>query len=173
MEKTLKDLRIENGLTQKKLAMLLNVHRNHISKWENGNAEPEFEYIHKMSLVFKIPDDDVIKSLNRSKITEHTNSPNVIAFRCSDDLYNKIKQNADEANMKVSTYVARTYDGGNITVISGLKEFYRELNQVGKNLNQLTLLANKGAIKYPDLDNLRTTLTKIHIKIDDMLDRIS
>lgn len=174
MSDTLRDLRLKNGLTQNKLAFLLGVHRNHIGKWENGKAEPEQNNIDRMTLIFKTTEDVVIDALNNSKVKKPSEgTPNVIAFRCSDSLYEKIKCNADQANLKVGTYVAKTYDGGNLTVINGLDEFYRELRQVGKNLNQLTMLANSGAIRYPDLSNLHSLFSNITIKLNQMLDEIN
>lgn len=173
MSRTLKDLRLENGLTQSKLALLMNVHRNLIGRWENGKAELDADCIKRLALIFKLSDDEIQTVLKQSKIRRSDGTPNVIAFRCSDSLYEKIKANADQANLKIGTYVARTYEGGNVTVIGGLEEFNRELRQIGKNLNQLTLLANSGAIRAPDLKNLHSTLNSIYIKINCMFDQMN
>lgn len=48
----LKAMRIEQGLTQQKLADILNVSQNAIHNWENGKREPNREVIDKIAEVF-------------------------------------------------------------------------------------------------------------------------
>lgn len=50
----LKSLRIERGITQKKLADSLNVSQNAIYNWENGKREPSIEMIKKIATVLGI-----------------------------------------------------------------------------------------------------------------------
>lgn len=166
----LKDLRLKSGYTQKKLAILMGVDRSAVSRWENGKTIPSEEMIQRLSLIYKTSQEIIKSAIGLSIKQTNEPTPNVIAFRCSDELYNKIKDNADKANMKIGTYVARTYEGGNINVIGGLEEFNHELKQIGKNLNQLTLLCNSGAIRSPDLKNLNNTLNGIYVKLNRLLD---
>lgn len=166
---TLKDLRLRNGFAQKKLAILLGVHRNSIGRWENGDTIPDDKTVERLSLIYKVS-EEIIRSAMALSLTKSLEpTPNVIAFRCSDEMYNRIKDNAKKANMRIGTYVTKTYDGGSVNVISGLEEFDHELKQIGKNLNQLTLLCNTGAIRNPDLKNLNNALNQIYVKLNRLI----
>ncbi|MCR1899691.1 helix-turn-helix domain-containing protein [Irregularibacter muris] len=54
-------LRKEKGLSQEKLAELLNVSRQSVSKWESGQSYPEIDKLITLSDLFKITLDDLIK----------------------------------------------------------------------------------------------------------------
>ena len=45
----LKELRIENKLTQKRLAELAGINQSMIARWENGENEPLASYIPKLA----------------------------------------------------------------------------------------------------------------------------
>ncbi|MBS4537541.1 helix-turn-helix transcriptional regulator [Clostridium sp. D2Q-11] len=74
----LKVLRKEKGLSQEKLAELLNVSRQSVSKWEAGQTYPEIDKLIILSDFFNITLDDLIKGKstegniisNNSKIDE-------------------------------------------------------------------------------------------------------
>jgi transcriptional regulator with XRE-family HTH domain len=50
----LKELRIENGYSQKKLAELLNVTKQNISDWENKKSETNFDMLGKIAKLFNV-----------------------------------------------------------------------------------------------------------------------
>ena len=52
--KFLAQLRVENKLTQEKLAEMLHIDKRKISRWECGNSPPEFELLIKLSEIFKV-----------------------------------------------------------------------------------------------------------------------
>ena len=54
---TIKDLRIEKGLTQPQLAKLVGVSNGIISIWENNINEPKATYIKRLALVFGVSAD--------------------------------------------------------------------------------------------------------------------
>lgn len=58
----LRKLRKEKGLSQEKLAELLNISRQSISKWESGQTYPEVEKLITLSELFKISVDDLVKN---------------------------------------------------------------------------------------------------------------
>lgn len=160
---------MNSGFTQSKLAVLLSIDRSAISRWETGKTIPEKHNIQRLCLVYKVS-EDVIRNAMAFSLTQSLEpTPNVIAFRCSDQMYNKIKENAKKANMRIGTYVTKTYEGGSINVIGGLEEFNHELKQIGKNLNQLTLLCHSGAINSPDLKNLNNALNQIYVKLNRII----
>lgn len=58
----LRKLRREKGLSQEKLAELLNISRQSISKWESGQTYPEVEKLIKLSDLFEITMDELVKN---------------------------------------------------------------------------------------------------------------
>ncbi len=53
-------IRIEKGLTQERLAELLDVSRQSVSKWELGQAIPDIERIIRMSELFDVSTDTLL-----------------------------------------------------------------------------------------------------------------
>ena len=53
----LKELRIENKLSQQELAKKLNVSQRSISNWENGVREPDFETLILIARFFSVTTD--------------------------------------------------------------------------------------------------------------------
>ena len=65
MEKTgkrISRLRKENGWTQQKLAEQLNVSPQAVSKWECGEAVPDIDILDKLSMIFSVTIDSIIKA---------------------------------------------------------------------------------------------------------------
>lgn len=56
----IQQLRINNGLTQEKLAELLSVSRQSVSKWEIEQSLPEVDKIVQMSRLFSVGTDDIL-----------------------------------------------------------------------------------------------------------------
>ncbi len=59
--KTIYEHRIRKNLSQGDLADLLNVSRQSVSKWENNSAVPDLEKIVKISEIFEITLDELVK----------------------------------------------------------------------------------------------------------------
>ena len=57
----LQSLRKSNGITQEALAEMLNVTRQTISKWECGESSPDFRSLVKISEIFKVSVDFLLK----------------------------------------------------------------------------------------------------------------
>ena len=57
---SLKKIRIEHGLTQKEMAIKLNVSYQTISKWELNKSLPSLEMIVSISLIFEISIDSIV-----------------------------------------------------------------------------------------------------------------
>lgn len=68
-------LRKEKGLSQESLGEKLNVARQTVSKWELGETTPEMDKLIKISEIFDISLDDLIKNTN-IKQKEETNNTN-------------------------------------------------------------------------------------------------
>ena len=58
---TIYKLRTEKGLSQGNLAEMLEVSRQSISKWENNSAVPELDKLMKLSEIFNITLDELVK----------------------------------------------------------------------------------------------------------------
>jgi len=52
--------RVKNGMTQMKLADVLNVSRQSVSKWELGHSIPDVEKIVQMAKIWEITTDDIL-----------------------------------------------------------------------------------------------------------------
>lgn len=57
----LKQIRIENKMTQEEVAKSLYVRRQTISKWEKGITEPDLETLVRISELFNVSIDELIK----------------------------------------------------------------------------------------------------------------
>ena len=66
------ELRKRKNLTQEDLAILLNISDKSISKWENGLSKPTIENLKKLSSVFDISLDDLIKVNSKNKMKKIT-----------------------------------------------------------------------------------------------------
>ncbi len=56
----LKELRIEKGLTQDKLAKILNISKMTISHWESGYCEPSIAQLIVLSTLFDVSIDYLV-----------------------------------------------------------------------------------------------------------------
>jgi len=163
--KPLAVLRKQKDLTQQGLADMIKVSRKKIYRWEHGCSSPVAIEKEKLCLIFHMTESELIQALELNKEVK-LKKPHVIAFRVTDNLYEKIETNAKKTNMKMSSYVSETYDGGTVVVIEGLKDFMKELSKSGTNLNQLTTLCNMGKIIAPDLKSIKDTINDIYIKLN-------
>ncbi|MBP3399269.1 MAG: helix-turn-helix transcriptional regulator [Erysipelotrichaceae bacterium] len=59
--KKIYEQRIKKNLSQEDLANLLNVSRQSVSKWENNNTVPDLEKMIKLSEIFEISLDELVK----------------------------------------------------------------------------------------------------------------
>lgn len=57
----IKTLRSRNGITQIAFAAMMAVEQSTVSNWEQGNRQPELEYIIKMADIFNVTIDDLIR----------------------------------------------------------------------------------------------------------------
>lgn len=106
--KVISKYRKEKGYTQNKLAELLYVTPQAVSKWENNQSEPDLETIKKLSQIFNIGMDEFFSINNKELVAEVDDNvfpceccgltkdvdslrqvkPNIICHEC----YNKLKE---------------------------------------------------------------------------------
>lgn len=75
-------LRMANGVSQEKLAGLLNVTRQSVSKWESDESLPQIDNVIELCRIFKITADEL---LNR-KIVLHKNTKIVLPIKGNEQL---------------------------------------------------------------------------------------
>ncbi|MEE0139607.1 helix-turn-helix transcriptional regulator, partial [Fusobacterium ulcerans] len=59
----IQQLRKQNGMSQEKLAQLLGVSRQSVSKWESGQSLPEIDKIIQLSNIFEVTTDYLLKDV--------------------------------------------------------------------------------------------------------------
>ena len=68
-------------------------------------------------------------------------------FRVTQEQYEKICSAAEAADMTPAAYARAAALRQQVKTVPGLREFNHELKGIGRNLNQLTVLAHEGKIK--------------------------
>ena len=75
----IKELRVSMGLNQVEFAKKLNVTKQSVSNWENGNIQPSIDMLVKIAKVFSVSADyllglDVRSTIDVSNLTEKQKS---------------------------------------------------------------------------------------------------
>jgi hypothetical protein len=83
-----------------------------------------------------------------------------IGIKVTEQENNRIRRKAEIAKMNLSTYVRTSALEKEIKVIDGLREMIPELNAMGNNLNQLTVMLRIGHIHNPNLEVIKEQFTK-------------
>lgn len=92
----------------------------------------------------------------------------IITIRVSEKEKEKLIKKSIKAELSLSEYLIEQGLDKDIVKIEGLNEFITELRRIGNNINQLTHLANGGAIYTVDLSNVKQELGKIWSAINDL-----
>ena len=74
----------------------------------------------------------------------------------------KIRALAQKAGLSMSDYVTACCLGKRIVIIDGLKDVLRQQKAIGNNLNQLTVLANRGKVQVANLDTAAQEFARIN-----------
>ena len=88
-----------------------------------------------------------------------------VTIRLSPEQYESIKSRADTAHLSISSYIRAAAMRHKVAVIDGLPEMTRELKGLGRNLNQLTVLAHQGHITSPDLSRTASALERCYTEL--------
>lgn len=112
--------------------------------------------------------------LQKERITTKTITKNkLVALRFCENEYNLIKSKADKASMNFTEFVTRSALNKKITIVDGLPEILKEVKAIGRNLNQLTTLCNKGKIICPELSELKEQYSNAVVMLDEISRRCS
>ena len=91
-----------------------------------------------------------------------------ITVRLSPEELNSIEAKAETAHMALSSYMRACALRHKVVVVEGVKECAFELKAIGRNLNQLTVLAHEGRIQLVNLEGVESALEKNYIGIQQL-----
>ena len=92
-----------------------------------------------------------------------------LSIRISEADWLRFHDKADQADMTLTEYVTVCCLGKRIIVIDGLDEVIRQQKAIGRNLNQLTTLANMGKVKTVYLKELTDAYAQVSFLLSDIL----
>jgi len=92
-----------------------------------------------------------------------------LSIRISEADWQRFHDKAELANMTLTEYITDCCLGKQIVVIDGLDEVIRQQKAIGRNLNQLTTLANMGKVKTVYLKELTDAYAQVGALLSDIL----
>ena len=92
-----------------------------------------------------------------------------LSIRISEADWQQVHDKAEQADMSLTDYVTACCLGKQIIVIDGLDEVIRQQKAIGRNLNQLTTLANMGKVKTVYLKELTDAYAQVSSLLSDIL----
>ena len=96
-----------------------------------------------------------------------------ITLRLTTEQYEAIQSKAETAQMSTGAYVRAAALRHRVVVIDGLKEFTRELKGIGRNINQLVVLANMGKITVVYGDRLAEGYAQVSEQLRQLLREVT
>ena len=94
-----------------------------------------------------------------------------LSIRISEADLQKIHAKAAKSKLKFTQYVTKACLGRQIFVVEGLDEVLRQQKAIGRNLNQLTTLANMGRVKCINLTELTEAVAAVNQSLSSLLER--
>ena len=88
-----------------------------------------------------------------------------IPIRVTEKELDAIDKKAAKAKLDRTNFMIAAALGKRITLVEDLKPMLKELSRIGNNVNQLTRLANAGAIKSVDLSEVYKLLGDIYSEL--------
>ena len=89
----------------------------------------------------------------------------IVTLRMTPQTKQKIQELAAEAHMTVTDYLCICGLGKEIVQMDGLDQILSELKSQGRNLNQLTTLANMGKLRILRGDDLINGYTRLYEQV--------
>ena len=94
-----------------------------------------------------------------------------ITLRVSDVDWQKLHDKATASHMTLTDYLTACGLQKEIVIMDGLEEVIRQQKGIGRNLNQLTTLANMGKVKMIYLQELTDAYAQVSSLLSDILKR--
>ena len=89
------------------------------------------------------------------------NRTHKISFRVSDYELQRIQSKVKKSGIRMSDFCRHAVLGKEVRTITGLDKCSFELNKIGSNLNQLTVLCHQRAVQNPNLEAMHTQLSAV------------
>lgn len=126
------DLRKKRGWSQEQLAERLGVSRQSVSKWEGGLSVPDLDKILKISSIFAVSTDyllkDEIDSISAEHITEEENSVRTVSVEEANRFMNITESKSSVMALAVTLFIASPvpliFLGGLTSNVSGSGKLY-------------------------------------------------
>ena len=94
-----------------------------------------------------------------------------LSIRISEADLAKIHAKAAKSKLNFTQYVTKACLGRQIFVVEGLDEVLRQQKAIGRNLNQLTTLANMGRVTCVNLSELTEQVAAVNHSLFSLLER--
>ena len=94
-----------------------------------------------------------------------------ITLRVSESDWQKLHDKATAARMTLTDYLTTCGRQKEIVIIDGLDEVIRQQKGIGRNLNQITTLANMGKVNTVYLQELAGAYAQVSSLLSDILKR--
>ena len=94
-----------------------------------------------------------------------------LSIRISEADLQRIRDKAAKSKLNFTYYVTKACLGRQIFVVDGLDEVLREQKAIGRNLNQLTTLANMGRVSCVNLTELTEQVATVNQNLSSLLER--
>ena len=94
-----------------------------------------------------------------------------LSIRISEADLQKIHDKASKSKLNFTEYVTKACLGRQIFVVEGLDEVLRQQKAIGRNLNQLTTLANMGRVSCVNLTELTEQVAGVNQRLSSLLER--
>ena len=94
-----------------------------------------------------------------------------ITLRVSDVDWQKLHDKATAARMTLTEYLTACGLQKELVIVDGLEEVIRQQKGIGRNLNQLTTLANMGKVKTVYLQELTDAYAQVSSLLSEILKR--
>ena len=94
-----------------------------------------------------------------------------LSIRISESDLIKIHAKAAKSKLNFTQYVTKACLGRQIFVVEGLDKVLRQQKAIGRNLNQLTTLANMGRVTCVNLSELTEQVAAVNHSLFSLLER--
>ncbi|RFZ77382.1 plasmid mobilization relaxosome protein MobC [Lacrimispora amygdalina] len=92
-----------------------------------------------------------------------------ISFRVSDYERKLIQSKVKKSGTRMSDFCRHAVLGKEVRTVKGLEKCSYELNKIGNNLNQLTVLCHQRAVQNPNLEEIQLQLSAVLERIYTVL----
>ena len=118
------ELRKQNGYSQEDLAEKMNVSRQSVSKWESGTSVPDLDKIIKLSQIFEVSTDYLLKdTLNHDPLIHYLDNENEIRKVTAEEV-NQYLDTVEKLSKRIALPIASFVMSPIVLIVlSGMQEY--------------------------------------------------